>query len=85
MVAFQLPETTIVHSTHAEKNISLSTKGEWKSLSTNIKIKLEKQKTVLITYNINIKVNNDAFSVRLKIVNAGKTKFNVRITLKVII
>jgi len=85
MVAFQLPESTIVHSTHAEKNIPLSTKGEWKSLSTNLKITLEKAKTVLISYNINIKVNNDAFSVRLKIVNAGKTRFNVRITLKVII
>lgn len=73
MVAFQLPEPTKVFESKSTKNFRLLTKGEWKSLDTKQKVILDKEKTVLILYNTNIKINNEDFSLRLR----TNKKFNV--------
>ena len=73
MVAFQLPSTTKLITAEATKSIALTTKGEWKSLGLKKKVNLDRQRTILIMYNVNLKINNEAFSVRLRI----NKKFNV--------
>lgn len=73
MIAFQLPEATKVLTARSDKPIRLLTKGEWKSLNCKQKLVLDKEKTILIMYNVNIKVNNEDFSLRLRI----NKKFNV--------
>ncbi len=75
MVAFQLPESARVLTAKTEKPVPLQTNGEWKSLNCKFKLIVDKEKTVLIMYHLNVKVDNHQFSVRLRV----NQKFNVSI------
>lgn len=66
MTAFQLPEGTIVTNYLLEKSINLDTKKGFKSFGLNANLNLEKAKTVLIIYNVNLKVDGEYFSIRLR-------------------
>ena len=72
MVAFQLPENTIVNNYVLDKSFSLNTGGGFKPFGMNASVNLETNKTVLIIFNVNMKADGGSFTVRLRMGN----KFN---------
>jgi len=65
--AFQLPEGTQVLKAESDKPIKLLTKGEWKSFGTKLKVVVETTKTVIIMYSVNVILNGESLTVRVKL------------------
>ena len=72
MGSFQLPEGTVVNNYLADKSMSLDTKGGYKSFGLGASLNLDNDKTILIIYNVNLRVDAEFFGVRLRMGN----KFN---------
>ena len=66
MVAFQLPAGTTVTTYTLEKSLNLNTKGSFKSFGLSASLSLETEKTVLIIYNVNLRVEGQLLSLRLR-------------------
>jgi len=66
MVAVQLPKSTVVHNYGLDKSLSLDSNGGFKSVGLNASLTLEVQKTILILYNTNLRVDGTYFSLRLR-------------------
>lgn len=77
IVAFKLPEQPIVNSYKLEKTFALDTKNEWKSFDLDAVLNINKKKTVLIIYSINLKVDNANFAARIRI----DSRFNKKSTI----
>jgi hypothetical protein len=74
LVAFQLPENTIVKTYYLDKTISLNTNSGFKPFGLNVNLNLTKSKTVLFIYNVNLKTDGAKFTVRLKMGNKYNRK-----------
>ena len=74
MVAFQLPEGTLVNNYLLDKSMTLDTKGGFKSFGLNANLNLDKDKTVLIIFNVNLKADGEYFSIRLRMGNKYNRK-----------
>lgn len=72
MTGFKLPEGSIVNNYILDKSMPLDTKGGFKSFGLQASLNTDKDKTVLIIYNVNLRTDNEYFSVRLRMGN----KFN---------
>jgi hypothetical protein len=72
MVAFQLPDDVVVNNYSLDKSVNLDTQGNYSSFGLNVNLLLDKDKTVLFIYNVNLKVEGSVFTVRLRMGN----KFN---------
>jgi hypothetical protein len=74
ITAFQLPANTEVKNFKLDKPYVLDTSKEWKGFELDGEIQLLKKKTVLILYNINLKVDNAIFAARVRIGNKYNKK-----------
>ena len=72
MIAFQLPENTVVNNFILDKSLPLNTQGGFKPMGLNASINLGEAKTILILFNVNLKADGEIFTVRLRMGN----KFN---------
>jgi hypothetical protein len=72
MTAFQLPSSAVVKSFKLEKPFVLNTKNEWKGFNFDYHITVEKKKTAMIIYHINLRVDKKSFVARVRF----GTKFN---------
>ena len=67
MIAFQLPESTIVNTAETTIQVKLNSKIEWASLGCSYKLTVANEKTIMILYKINLFVDNADISTRLRI------------------
>lgn len=74
ITAFQLPESAEVKNYKLDKPYVLNTDGEWKSMDLEAEVLLKKKKTILILYNINLKVDKATFTSRIRIENKYNKK-----------
>lgn len=73
ITAIQLPDNTEVKDFKLDKPAVMNTNGEWKGFELEATIELKKKQTLLIIYNINLKVGAEAnFSARIRV----DTKYN---------
>lgn len=79
LVAFQLPENTVVNNYLLDKSLVLNTQGGFKPMGLNASLNLETNKTILIVFNVNLKSDGGFFTVRLRMGN----KFNRKSVLSV--
>ena len=74
MEAMQLPSTGIVHLPKITTPVVLNTGGEWKTFGFNFKVKVECQKTILVLYNVNLKIGGKTLSTRVRFGNKFSKK-----------
>jgi hypothetical protein len=74
ITAFQLPESAEVKNYKLDKPYVLNTNGEWKGMDLEAEVEIKKRKTILILYNINLKVDNASFTSRIRIENKYNKK-----------
>jgi len=66
ITAFQLPDSTQLKHFKLNNPTTLESAGEWKSFGLDASIELTKKQTVLIIYNINLKVDGATFLARVR-------------------
>jgi len=74
MVAFQLPDKTKITNFAVNQPISLDTGSGYKPMGIAATLTLDKKKTVLFLYNVNVKTDGGHFAVRLRMGNAYNRK-----------
>jgi hypothetical protein len=72
--AFELPENTVVKNYKISKPVVLNTNGEWRGMGFDANLELSKKQTVLILYNINLRVDDAYFSARVRVDTVFKKK-----------
>jgi hypothetical protein len=74
MVAFELPEKTVVNNFALDKSLNLNTNGGFKAMGLNANLNLTADKTVLFLFNVNLKADGGKFIVRLRMGNRFNRK-----------
>lgn len=74
MIAFQLPEKTVVNNYYLDKSIGLNTNSGFKAFGLNVNLNLTNSKTILFVYNVNLKTDGAKFTIRLRMGNKYNRK-----------